>query len=58
MLDFSISYFFVIFARGMMRRSRWVLCRYVIRIKIKENRMKVRCLFLGLAVMDALTIAA
>ena len=42
----------------MMRRTRRVLCRYVIRIKIKENRMNARCLFLGLAVMAALTIAA
>ena len=41
-----------------MRRTRPVLCRYVIRIKIKENRMNARCLFLGLAVMAALTIAA
>ena len=41
-----------------MRRTRRVLCRYVIRIKIKENRMNARCLFLGLAVMAALTIAA
>ena len=42
----------------MMRRTRRVLCRYVIRIKIKENRMNARCLFLGLAVMAALTITA
>ena len=57
-VSFSVPCFFVIFARGMMRRTRRVLCRYVIRIKIKENRMNARCLFLGLAVMAALTIAA